>query len=220
MTLSINENVLKSFNFAKDGLVGHWLRWFILIIVSCIPILNFISFGYAVKIYKGEDIAPECVDYVTMFIDGLKLAIIRFIYMIIPLIIIQASISLMFTDFALIGLQLITLGMIISFIVGLFALIAGVRFAKTEKMMEAFNFSAIFKKIKEIGESHYFSSYFQITFVLGLISSALSVLVILCLASEGTWYIIGFILLLSLFILMPFFLLWQGKFYENLYSLA
>jgi len=91
MKLGIGENLCKSFEFAKDGLVGHWVRWILLIIISVIPIVNFISQGYVIKIYRGGEVAPEFKGYIEMFIDGLKLTIINLVYVIIPLIIIQAG---------------------------------------------------------------------------------------------------------------------------------
>ncbi|MDR2854540.1 MAG: hypothetical protein LBV40_00035, partial [Methanomicrobiales archaeon] len=61
----------KSFEFAKDGLVGHWVRWILLSIISIIPIVNFISSGYIVKIYKGGNVAPELGEDNKLFINGL-----------------------------------------------------------------------------------------------------------------------------------------------------
>jgi hypothetical protein len=222
MTLGIVENLSKSFEFAKDGLVGHWVRWILLIIISAIPIVNFIAEGYVVKIYRGGDVAPEFKDYIGMFIDGLKLTIINLVYLIIPLIIIQAGEFFGLEELSTTGVALMVIGTILALVVSLFALIAAVRFAKTESMKEAFNFNAILEKIQEIGWKHYILSYIVFIVVLSVIVGILSGSgFALMFYSNGSISAgIGSILALVLLILVPFFLIWQGKFYENLYSLA
>ena len=226
MTLSIEENISESFRFAKDGLVGHWGRWILLIILNCIPIVNFIASGYVVKIYRGGDSAPELKGCVEMFIDGLKFTIIGLIYTIIPLILIEAPSIFEIDPISTTGLLLMCIGVILAIIFGLFALIAGVRFAKTESMMEAFNFGAILEKIQEIGWVHYILSYIALIVIIGLIAGALSFVMVLLLIGAGTTSgiamgaAVAMLAFLVLLILIPVFLLWQGKFYENLYSLA
>ena len=236
MVLSIGENLSSSFEFAKDGLVGYWLRWIILIVVTCIPIVNFITYGYLVKIYKGGDIAPELEDYGEMFIDGIQLAIIGIIYIIIPIILITAGVVfagfgglvLLSTEVAaeavteviietadevamgtasvMIGLLLILIGIVLVIIIGLVATVAGIRFAKTEKFGEGFNFRAIFATLKEIGWGHYILSYIAFIIVVCIVAAIASLIPI-----------IGWLLML---IITPLLILWQGKFFENLYSCA
>ena len=55
-------------------------------------ITSFIASGYLVKIYRGGDVAPELEEYLEMFIDGIKLSIIQFIYLFIPIILITAGV--------------------------------------------------------------------------------------------------------------------------------
>jgi len=245
MTLSIGENLSTSFEFAKDGLVGQWVRWIILILVTCIPIVNFItSFiasGYLVKIYRGGSVAPELEDYVGMFVDGIKLAIIGIVYFIIPLIVIFAG--LMMAGFgglvgfagadagemgvagagiaiATPGVLLMLIGAVLAIVFSLVATVAGIRFAKTGALGEGFNFGAVFATMKEIGWLHYFLSclvfglaIFFIFFVIIIISSMLGLIPVI-------GQLLPFVMQLLLFILVPVFLLWQGKFFENLYSRA
>ena len=265
MVLSIGENLSASFGFAKDGLVGNWLRWIILAVLLGISLIiefgmqfviesidlfsvlfivflialfiatciaSFIASGYLVKIYKGGDEAPELEGYVEMFFDGIKLAIIQFIYVLIPLILIFAGIIFAgpaFGDLALLvgsageatvevtdaaaevalgaasgGLLLILIGTVLAIIFGLVAVIAGIRFAKTEEFGEGFNFGAIFATLKEIGWGHYILSYILFIILAVIISSIL-----------GAIPFIGWLLLV---IILPLLFLWQGKFFENLYS--
>ena len=204
MTLSIGENVTESFEFAKDGLVDHWVRWIILLVITCIPIVNFISSGYLVKIYKGASVAPELEDYVGMFIDGIKLAIVGIGYMIIPLIMIFAAVFVGFTG--TLGMLLMLIGGVLVIIFGLAAMIGGIRFAKTDQLGEGFNFGAVFATISEIGWGHYILSYIVFIAVVCIILAILSLIPI-----------VGQVLFL---IIMPVILLLQGKFFENLYSRA
>ena len=217
MTLSIEENISESFRFAKDGLVGHWGRWIILIILNCIPIVNFIASGYIVKIYKGGKIAPELEGYGRLFINGVLLFIIGVIYIIIPFILICAGLFLGALEASATGLIIALIGIIVVIILGLFALLGCVRFAKTGDVAEAFNFKAILEKINEIGWGHYILSYIAIMVVITLISGALSGIVQMY---ASTSYLISGVATLLLLIVTPFLMIWQGKFYENLYSLA
>ena len=226
MTQSIGENLSKSFGFTKNGLVGHWVRWIILIILNCIPIVNFIASGYMVKIYRGGDVAPELENYVEMFIDGLKLFIIGLVYSIIPLILIYAVPILGIDPISTTGLLLTCIGTVLAIIVGLFALIATIRFAKMGSMGEAFNFGAISEKIQEIGWGHYILSYIVLIVVVGVIAGGLSAIATLLLIGAGTTSgiamgaAVAMIAFLALLILIPVFMMWQAKYFENLYSLA
>ena len=210
MSLSIGENLADSFNFAKDGLIGHWLRWLLLAIISAIPIVDFIFLGYAVKVLKGGDVAPELEGWGKLFIDGIKLLILVIAYIIIPIIVIFAGIFMgAFTGG--IGLIIIILGYILLLAFGIAVPMAAVRFAKTESLGEGFNFSEIFKRIKEIGWAKYILSYAVLIIVLILFMAFIGLLDMLLTELLQ----IGFIIPL---IIMPFLLLWKGKFYENIYS--
>jgi len=261
MTLGIGENLTNSFEFAKDGLVDHWDRWIILavllgisvivelvaefvvpfsglygilllvsFIASCIAYC--ITYGYLVKIYKGGDIAPELEGYGEMFIDGLKLLIIQFVYGLIPMILITAGIVFaVFGGIALIagaaeetaaavgaasgmiGLLLILIGVVLLIFFGLVAIVASIRFAKTERFGEGFNLGEILATFREIGWGHFILSsilftivIFIILFIAGMITGILSLIPY-----------IGWIRLVFV-ILLPLLFLWQGKFFENLYS--
>ena len=217
MRLSIGENVSASFLFAKNGLVGHWVRLILLIIISAIPIVNFIAIGYIVKIYRGGKIAPELEGYGRMFIDGVLLVIIGIIYAIIPIILICAGFFLGALEASATGVIIALIGIIVAIIFSLFALLGCVRFAKNEDLEEAFNFQAILEKINDIGWVHYILSYIAIMVIITLISGALSGIVQMY---ADTSSLISGVATLLLLIVTPVLSIWQGKFYENLYSLA
>jgi len=104
------------------------------------------------------------------------------------------------------GVMLMLVGFVLLIIFGLVAAIAGVRFAKTGKMMEGLNFGAVFATIKEIGWGHYILSCIVFVIVVCVIIVVLSMIPF-----------IGWLLLL---IITPLLIMFQGKFFENLYSRA
>lgn len=67
-----------AFAYAKEGIWGRWPRWFLLIISLVIfPLI----LGYMVRIFRGENPAPEPGEWARQFIDGLKLLVVQIIYL-------------------------------------------------------------------------------------------------------------------------------------------
>lgn len=66
-----------SFSYAKNGIWGNTKRWFLLLVSTII--FPFIL-GYVVRIYKGENPAPELKQWGLLFVDGLKLLVVHIIY--------------------------------------------------------------------------------------------------------------------------------------------
>ena len=235
MTLSIGSNLKESFNFAKDGLVGHWVRWLALIIISIIPIVNFIAPGYAVRIYRGVSYAPDLDDWFGLFIDGLQVIVIAFVYMIIPLFLIVVGIAIIIygmvgDDISSMvgGIALAVIGAILAFALGFLFIMGCVRFAKTDSMREAFNFGVITERIREIGWGSYILAYFVFSVLTGFINGILSVLTHLSALTTLTdifvestaLTVIPLVGWLLTVIITPFLLIWQAKYFENIYSLA
>jgi len=215
--MEIGKNLAASFEYAKEALVGKWVRWILLAIFSIIPIVNFITSGYVIRVLRGVKPAPELDDYVQLFIDGLLYFIIMLIWM-IPVIIIAAiffggSFIAMITgsDAAILaGLGGMLIGipvvLIVAIICGLFAYIGVVRFARMEKFGEAFAFGAIMEKIAAIGWFNYVLALVVVGIVIGVIYLVL-----------GLIPIIGWLLM---FILLPFFAILQARYICNLYDSA
>jgi len=181
-----------SFEYTREALVGKWMRWVLLTIVSIIPIVNFISLGYMMEIYRGTKPAPELEDWGTLFMDGLKLFIVALIYM-IPVIVIFA----IFGGIGFLGMAAsgdgdsalaagaiaslmggIFLALIVALVISIIAAVGVVRFTRTGSISEAFNFSAILETIGKIGWVDYiialvvlFITVAVVQFVMGLLSS-------------------------------------------------
>ena len=210
--MGIGENLSDSFGYAQEGLVGKWMRWIMLIICTIIfPIM----YGYTLRIMKGITPAPEVEGYLDLFIDGIKMIIIAFVYMIVPLIILIASVgTAIFGAFgeggsgslALLGAAAggLIVYFIACFIFGLFATIGMVAFARTGAMGEAFNFGGILETIRNIGWGNYILSLIVIWIVLGVIMAILSAIPV-----------IGWLIVI---IITPFISMVSSRYISNLYD--
>ncbi|MDH7511129.1 MAG: DUF4013 domain-containing protein [Methanolinea tarda] len=218
-----------SLGYAKDGLVGHWKRWILLIISTIIfPLMM----GYTMEIWRGKKPAPEPEQWGKLFIDGLKLLVAGIVYA-IPVILI----ILVFGGFALFGAfqaaamsgdpnyftthtsELMPLfagfmvGLLIAFIVaiiiGLFSTIGFVRMARTERFGEAFNFGAILGTIGKIGWGSYIVALIILFIVAGIIAFVLNLISMIP--------FIGFILWL---VLLPFLIIFEARYICMVYESA
>lgn len=154
-----------AFEYTREALIDKWMRWILLTIVTIIPIVNFISLGYMMEIYRSTKPAPELEDWGTLFMDGLKLFIVTLIYM-IPVIVIIA----VFGGIGVLGMAAsgngdsalaagaiaslmggIFLALIVALLISIIAAVGVIRFTRTGSISEAFNFSAILETIGRIG---------------------------------------------------------------------
>lgn len=218
--MGIGELLSDSFGYANEGLIGKWVRWIILIISSIIfPLIM----GYSLRVMKGTTPAPEPGDYLGMFIDGIKMIIIEFVYMIIPLIIAIATFSMSggFGSIAMLGMNVenplayigmliatfglsLVLFMIVAFIFSLFGIIGMVRFARTGSMGEAFAFGEITNTIGKIG---------WVQYIIALI--VLFIVIFVIYAVIGLIPVIGGLINL---IIAPYIVMMTSRYYSNLYD--
>jgi hypothetical protein len=161
-----------SFAYTKEAIVGKWMQWLLLVVATillCLPLL-----GYTLKVYRGEKPAPEVSDWGTLFVDGIKYAIVSLVWA-IPLIIlfvvlIGATLFTFITTtsesgspasygnpavlLGALGLYLLVI-VIVAFLTVFFSTIGIIRFARTGSMGEAFNFREIAATIGKIGWGSY-----------------------------------------------------------------
>jgi hypothetical protein len=209
----------ESFGYAKEGLVGKWMKWILLLIATILLTLPLM--GYTLKILRGEKPAPEVNGWVTLFVDGIKYLIIGLIYAIPLIIILFVSLAPLVGDImanptagaaaltgAAIGTFLVGLLVlvIVAIIIGLFANIGIVRFARTGSMGEAFNFGAILETIGKIG----WFNYIVALIIMGIIFGVIEVICSL----------IPFVGTLILFIIIPFLTLFQARYICLIYDSA
>jgi hypothetical protein len=171
-----------SFEYAKDAVWGKWARWILLIIASIIfPLIM----GYELEVYRGKKPAPEPTNWGKLFIDGIKLLIVQIIYaipvIIVALILIGGGALLAMSGSPgamLAGWSTIAVGilitLIVAFVIGLIEMMGVIRFARTGRMGEAFNFNAILDRIGKIGWGSYIIALIVVCIVAGVIGFVLS----------------------------------------------
>jgi hypothetical protein len=213
-----------SFIYAKDGLVGKWEQW-ILLIISCIIFPLFM--GYTMRIYRGANPAPALDDWGNMFIDGIKLLVVGVIYA-IPIIILEfvllgsATIAMLSSVRPSTGASVIDPGVvmglllailfgamiivIVAIIIGLVTATATVRFARTNSFSEAFNFGAIFTHIGKIGLMTYIIALIMMSIIIGIVE-------VVCL-------VVPFIGIFLIIILSPFLGVFSARYITLLYDSA
>ena len=210
--------------YAKDGLLGKWDKW-ILLIVSCIIFPLFM--GYTMRIYRGANPAPALDDWGGMFIDGIKLLIVGVIY----------ALPVLFLEFVLLGSATIAMVssvrtsagpsfidpgaimgllvaiffgamiiVIVAIIIGLITATATVRFARTSSFSEAFNFEAIFAHIGKIGWMTYIIALIMLGIIVGIVE-------VICM-------VIPYIGIVLLIILSPFIGVFSARYLTLLYESA
>ncbi len=125
----------------------------IYIVISIIPIVNFISSGYLLDVAQTamnrKKKLPEFKDYGRLFVEGLKLLVIALVYA-IPVIIIAVLFMAGFST----NLNIGSMGIGFMIIIGILAILtvyfesgAVLMYADTRKLGEAFNFGEISKKV-------------------------------------------------------------------------
>jgi hypothetical protein len=205
----------ESFEYAKEGLVGKWMKWLLLLVATIL--LSLPLLGYELKILRGEKPSPEVNDWGTLFIDGIKYAVIVIIYL-IPLAIIGIiSIAPLIvaairqnTAAILAGVGVFLIGLVIFVIVWiiivLIAAIGIIRFARTGSMGEAFNFGAILMTIGKIGWINYIVALIIMAVIVGIV--------------EGILFAIPVIGGLLAFFLAPFIVLFEARYLCQVYDSA
>ena len=204
-----------AFAYAKEGVYERTDRWIRLILGTIL--LGIPLSGYIIRIYRGATPAPAVEDWGALFIDGLKLMVIGLIYA-IPVIIVAVITIWPLVMAAIAGnqeaiaagigtfLTSIVVLAIIGIIIALFEFIGVVRFARTGKMGEAFNFSAIIGTIGKIGWVSYIVALIIMMVIVGIIE-------MICMA-------IPFVGGLILFILIPFIVLFEARYLCQVYDSA
>ena len=128
-------------------------------------IVYLIAPGYLVSVMReGIDqtgVVPK-LDIVKNVVDTIKLAIISFIYMIIPGIIYGIGLALIIMGgmgsssdsggiFAILGLVVLFIALIAGIVFAILLIVAEMRFAKYDSMSAAISFSEVWEDLKQIG---------------------------------------------------------------------
>jgi hypothetical protein len=184
-----------SFAYTKEAIAGKWMQWLLLVIATillCLPLL-----GYILKIYRGEKPAPEVTGWGTLFVDGIKFAIVSLVWAIPLLILFIVLIGAAFLPFSTItsvsvsgnqassgnpaliigalGVYLIVV-IIVAILTLVFSTIGVIRFARTGSMGEAFNFREISATIGKIGWGSYIAALVVLIVAMILVEIVITIL--------------------------------------------
>ena len=190
--MNLGDNLSDSFEYAKK-LFSDARRLIILIVLSVIPIVEWVVLGYTAKVLRespGTGTPPKLENYGQLFVDGAKVFFATFIYMLIPTVLIVIGAvgtfaGVMPSQSEIVAPVLLTGGpgvviLLVGIILAVFLLvILSVGLAhmiKTGKFGKAFAFGEIFTVIRGIGWVKYLG-WIVVTVVLGaLLFGLLSVI--------------------------------------------
>jgi RNA polymerase subunit RPABC4/transcription elongation factor Spt4 len=187
--VDLGDNFSDSFGYTKKLFKGAG-RLIILIVLSIIPIVEWIVLGYMARVLKespGTGAPPKLENYGQLFVDGAKIFFASLIYLLVPTILIivgGVGTFASFTSFqgpmvapAILvggtGLVVLLIGVILAIIL---AIILGVGLAhmiKTGKFGNAFAFGEIFAIIRGIGWVKYLG-WIVITAIISVVLLAIS----------------------------------------------
>lgn len=127
--------------------------WFLKLIIGgillCIPIVNFIVFGYFVKYLKnvvnGNDALPEFSDIGKLFVSGLKL-VVGGILLFIPLFVLVFILTMIFSKNT--ALSMLVTG-ILELVYTFLSLLMMANFSIDEKILSMVDFKRAFLLLKE-----------------------------------------------------------------------
>jgi hypothetical protein len=149
------------------GTTIHWelIPWPQLIALFLAGLLlSFIVSGYLVRVYRGITPPPKFDSWCSLYLDGIKVAIVGFLWLVPAMIIFVIALACMIFG-ALgsasvgtmmgAGFTLLLIGLIVLVITCLYAALGTVRFARTGSMREGLRFTAISGTIQAIGWGAY-----------------------------------------------------------------
>jgi hypothetical protein len=184
-------------------------------------LLSFFITGYIVRIYRGTNTPPEFNGWGDLFITGIKLDIVWFLWILPLLIVLVAGIAIAFAGYlsahggspsiALMALlPLILLAeIILVVIVALFGILGAIRFARTGSIREGIRFSEILTRIRTIG---------WLSYIIALIVffvTALVWVVFVVLLSFIPY--VGWVLVL---IVNPVFMVYMARYFTLVYNMG
>ncbi len=165
--LDLGKNLSDAFQYAQK-LFSDLGRLLILVILSIIPILNFIMLGYAAKVASEtpeSNSPPPLTNFASLFVEGLKVVVVGVIYMIIPFVLIGPSI-IGFVSIPMLpetpgifvgGISLIALlaGLVLAILASILLYMGIMNMIKKNSFGKAFAFGEILEIIKNVGWGMY-----------------------------------------------------------------
>lgn len=201
--MNIVDNITSSLKYP----LNDWTKILILTVISIIPIVNFMSAGYSLRIIKstlaGIDEVPGFDDLGELFIDGIKILIVSIVYMIVPIIIyFVALFPLMLSDpsnpsalLSGIAIVILLIDILVSIIFALVLYPAIVNMALYDSEIgAAFRFSEVLDRIKAIGWGDYILWIIAIIIasaIVGVILGIVGFILAFFLIGFLVWFVMG-----------------------------
>lgn len=167
-----------------------WGQLAVLFIIG--TLFGFFIAGYIVRVFRGVKPAPDFDEWAGLFIDGLKLNIVWFLWFLPSLVLLIASIGMMVISLGnakdpdgsmilifLVCMLLLVVAGILAIIASLYSYLGSVRFARTGSIREGIRFSKVTEMIRGMGWVPYIIALLVlcvISFIFGIITMVLSVI--------------------------------------------
>jgi hypothetical protein len=213
-----------SFTYVKEGVIDKVNTWLLLIIATLILVIPLM--GYIMGVYRGTTPAPEVENWSKLIVDGICIIIVSIIYAIPAIILwfliiglalasIQNTPTGMMSTMA--GAGLLGILIIVVIISAILSPVGIIRFARTAKFGEAFNFGEIITTIKKIGWLSYILALIIgsiVVLIPGLILEAVCAVLVIKLLIPGL-VIAGILYIVVLPILTIFYARYLTQVYES-----
>jgi RNA polymerase subunit RPABC4/transcription elongation factor Spt4 len=187
--VNLGENFSDSFEYVKK-MFSDAGRLIILIVLSIIPIVEWIVLGYMARVLKespGNGTPPKLENYGQLFVDGAKIFFATLVYMLVPSILIIVG---GFGTFAGLtsfqgpmvapaflvggtGLVLLLVGIILAIVLSIILGMGLAHMIKTGKFGKAFAFGEIFGTIRNVGWLKYLG-WIIVTVIISLVLLAIA----------------------------------------------
>ncbi|HUK28392.1 MAG TPA: DUF4013 domain-containing protein [Candidatus Acidoferrales bacterium] len=186
--MDLGENLSNSFDYTKK-MFSEATRLIILIVLDIIPIVNWVVVGYEARVLKespGAGVPPKLDKYGELFVEGAKVVIASFIYLLVPtILIILGGISTFSGIYSVqrqaigpglmlggMGAVLLVVGVILVILLLIILSVGVAHMIKTGKFGKAFAFGEIFGIIRGIGWGKYLG-WIAIVVVIGIVIAGL-----------------------------------------------
>ncbi len=182
--MDLSQIVGNAFEYAKK-LFSDLGRLAILIVLDIIPIVNLIVMGYMTRVVRDTPVSaepPPLRDYGDMFIQGLKVAIVGIVYMLVPMILIALGfgafifgafgMGMVFPAFGTLGIGLFIVGIILAIGIAIIMAMAIVHMVRNNSFGKAFAIGEILGIIGKIGWGKYIL-WLIIMFIIAVVVGAI-----------------------------------------------
>jgi hypothetical protein len=185
-------------------------------------ILSFFISGYTVRIYRGTTPAPDFTGWPSLFVDGIKLAVVWFLWLLPLILVLAAGIAIAVTTFlstqalsvspdwillVSFALLLLLVEGILFIIVMLFGILGAVRFARTGSIREGIRFFTILTTIRSIG---------WVSYVLLLLGYVIAMVIYAVIT--GILSFIPFVGWILVLIVNPVFTIFTARYFSLVYD--